>query len=123
MSGITLAVAQHMLDQYIAAEQACCSARAPAWAKSGSNMPTSTKFAPAARTGSAGPAAQVRCHRPWPANLRHHARGLSMSRTVRIGKDQVDIKWTAIDRLIEYVAPVAAGRRTQARVGHAMMGR
>ena len=46
-----------------------------------------------------------------------------MSRTVRIGKEHVDIKWTAIDRLIEYVAPVAAGRRMQARVGHAMMGR
>lgn len=46
-----------------------------------------------------------------------------MGKKIRVGKEEIDIKWTMIDRAVEYFNPVAGGRRMQARVGHAMMGR
>ena len=46
-----------------------------------------------------------------------------MGKKIRVGKEEIDIKWTMIDRAVEYFNPVAGGRRMQARVGDAMMGR
>lgn len=40
--------------------------------------------------------------------------------TIPLGRQQLEVRWTALDRAIESIAPVWAGRRLQARVGHAM---
>lgn len=42
------------------------------------------------------------------------------TRTIPLGNLQLQVRWTAIDRAIEAIAPVWAGRRLQARVGHAL---
>lgn len=41
-------------------------------------------------------------------------------RTISLGGQQVRVRWTALDRAIEAMAPVWAGKRLQARVGHAI---
>lgn len=45
-----------------------------------------------------------------------------MSRKIQVGRQQVEVRWTLLDRVIEAFAPVRAGQRLQARLGHAMMG-
>lgn len=41
-------------------------------------------------------------------------------KTLRLGKGTLQVTWNALDRAIETVAPQWAGRRLQARVGHAL---
>lgn len=43
-----------------------------------------------------------------------------MARPIRVGRQTIDVEWNLLDRLIERVAPVTAGRRLQARLGHAL---
>ena len=43
-----------------------------------------------------------------------------MGRQIRVGRSTLDVEWNLLDRLIERVAPVIAGKRLQARLGHAL---
>lgn len=42
------------------------------------------------------------------------------TKSIKIGRETLQVNWSALDRVIEHVAPVWAGRRLQARVGHAL---
>jgi lambda family phage portal protein len=41
-------------------------------------------------------------------------------REIKIGRSSVKVAWNALDRVIESIAPIWAGRRLQARTGHAL---
>lgn len=45
-----------------------------------------------------------------------------MARSIKVGRQTVDVPWTALDRLITHFDPQRGGQRLKARMGHALLG-